>query len=75
MKFKELKKKGKAELEALEKELKLSLLKERGIVATKTGSKNPMAIRNARRTIAKIKTINAMEKTINIQSKGGKDKK
>lgn len=56
MKFKELNAASKEELEAKLAELRKELIKEYAQVSTGTVPKNPGQIRNARRTIAKIKT-------------------
>lgn len=56
MKFKELKMASKEELLAKLSELRKELIKAYAQVATGTVPKSPGQIRNARRTIAKIKT-------------------
>lgn len=61
MKFRELKSMPVVELKDKLAQLKLELSKERAQVATGTVPKSPGKIRTARKTIARIETILAME--------------
>lgn len=57
MKFKELSSLSAEQLEEKRKEIKLELIKERAQIASGTTPKNPGMIREMRKTLARIKTL------------------
>ncbi len=61
MKYKELKSQNKENLQKKEKEARIELIKLYSQVATGSSIKNPGQIRNLRKTIAKIKTLQSEE--------------
>ncbi|MBN1645055.1 50S ribosomal protein L29 [Candidatus Woesearchaeota archaeon] len=61
MKFKDLKSMPAAELKEKMAQLMLELTKERAQIATGTVPKNPGKVKVTRKTIARIKTLLAME--------------